>query len=205
MTVPTDALVERGHLAPQPRPKCVSPPAVTPSRSRRFLPTAGSAAAIEEMPVGYRFADADELWFFVSELRGPVALALAELPESERAGSAARSSPDAPSRRRLRARRHQPERSRRIATISRPGALAEWLGSGLQSRLQRFESARRLYWRGHRTGMTPTRRHERVFDLRAGRAPSACYGRRRGCYEMSSESCYRGGLRDQVVLANSAI
>ena len=25
-----------------------------------------------------------------------------------------------------------------------PGALAEWLGSGLQSRLQRFESARRL-------------------------------------------------------------
>jgi hypothetical protein len=25
------------------------------------------------------------------------------------------------------------------------GALAEWLGSGLQSRLQRFESARRLY------------------------------------------------------------
>jgi hypothetical protein len=25
------------------------------------------------------------------------------------------------------------------------GALAEWLGSGLQSRLQQFESARRLY------------------------------------------------------------
>ena len=35
---------------------------------------------IEEMPIAYRFADADELWFFVSELRGPVALALAELP-----------------------------------------------------------------------------------------------------------------------------
>jgi hypothetical protein len=29
-----------------------------------------------------------------------------------------------------------------------PGALAEWLGSGLQSRLQRFESARRLYSNG---------------------------------------------------------
>ena len=27
------------------------------------------------------------------------------------------------------------------------GALAEWLGSGLQSRLQRFDSARRLYSR----------------------------------------------------------
>ena len=40
---------------------------------------------IEELPVAYRFADAEELWFFVSELRGPVALALAELGEEERA------------------------------------------------------------------------------------------------------------------------
>ena len=40
---------------------------------------------LEEMEVAYRFADADELWFFVSELRGPVALALADLPEDERA------------------------------------------------------------------------------------------------------------------------
>src|SRR5581483_1714684 len=30
-------------------------------------------------------------------------------------------------------------------TMADSGALAEWLGSGLQSRLQRFESARRLY------------------------------------------------------------
>jgi hypothetical protein len=37
------------------------------------------------MDVPYRFADSDELWFFVSELRGPIALALAELPETERA------------------------------------------------------------------------------------------------------------------------
>ena len=34
-------------------------------------------------PTGFK--DAEELWFFVSELRGPVALALAELPEAERA------------------------------------------------------------------------------------------------------------------------
>jgi hypothetical protein len=39
---------------------------------------------IEELPVAYRFANADELWFFVSELRGPVALALSKLGEDER-------------------------------------------------------------------------------------------------------------------------
>ena len=33
----------------------------------------------------YRFADADELWFFVSELRGPIALAIDELADAERA------------------------------------------------------------------------------------------------------------------------
>src|SRR5438874_13320354 len=33
-----------------------------------------------------------------------------------------------------------------------PGALAEWLGSGLQSRLQRFDSARRLYSNGTKPG-----------------------------------------------------
>jgi hypothetical protein len=38
---------------------------------------------IEELPVAYRFANADELWFFVSELRGPVALALGKLDEEE--------------------------------------------------------------------------------------------------------------------------
>ena len=37
------------------------------------------------MPVAYRFADAEELWLFVSELRGPVALALERLPDDERA------------------------------------------------------------------------------------------------------------------------
>jgi hypothetical protein len=34
-----------------------------------------------------------------------------------------------------------------------PGALAEWLGSGLQSRLQQFESARRLYGNGTEPGI----------------------------------------------------
>jgi hypothetical protein len=33
------------------------------------------------------------------------------------------------------------------------GALAEWLGSGLQSRLQQFESARRLHLQQSRNRM----------------------------------------------------
>jgi hypothetical protein len=43
------------------------------------------------------------------------------------------------------------------------GALAEWLRSGLQSRLHRFDSGRRLYWAygGNRAGV------EHPFDHRA--------------------------------------
>ena len=35
--------------------------------------------------MSYRFADADELWAFVSELRGPIALAIEGLADAERA------------------------------------------------------------------------------------------------------------------------
>ena len=56
-----------------------------PESIRRLLADAGFARAeIEEMPVAYRFADADALWYFVSALRGPVTAALAELPAGER-------------------------------------------------------------------------------------------------------------------------
>jgi hypothetical protein len=56
-----------------------------PDAIRELLRAAGFAdAEIEEMPVAYRFADEEELWFFVSELRGPVALALSKLGEAER-------------------------------------------------------------------------------------------------------------------------
>jgi hypothetical protein len=50
-----------------------------------------------------------------------------------------------------------------------PGALAEWLGSGLQSRLQRFDSARRLYDNGlrHSVNIRPFR----VVTARPGRVP----------------------------------
>ena len=77
----------------------------------------------------YRFADADELWFFVSELRGPVALALAELDDDERA--AVRAEIEAARRprrrRRLRAGRRQPERRRaRSVTDTMRAVRAPW-------------------------------------------------------------------------------
>ena len=80
MTVPADVMVERGHLAPQSEAEARLSARRNPESIRALLAAAGFAEPeIEEMPVAYRFADADELWFFVSELRGPVALALAEL------------------------------------------------------------------------------------------------------------------------------
>ncbi len=55
-----------------------------PAHITRLLEQAGFApAAIEEIPVRYRFADAGELWYFVSELRGPLSLALGRLREDE--------------------------------------------------------------------------------------------------------------------------
>jgi ubiquinone/menaquinone biosynthesis C-methylase UbiE len=86
MTVPADVMVERGHLE---RPS-VAEVRLSARRNPESIRAALSEAAfgdpeIEEMPVSYRFADSDELWFFVSELRGPVALALAGLGEAERA------------------------------------------------------------------------------------------------------------------------
>jgi len=86
MTVPADVMIERGHLSPQSEADVLLSAKRTPATIRRLLADAGFAEAeVEEMPVAYRFANSDELWFFVSELRGPVALALAKLDEAERA------------------------------------------------------------------------------------------------------------------------
>ncbi len=86
MTLPADALVERGLLAPQSQTE----QRLSARRNADSISAAVVAAGfhepeIEEMAITYRFKNAGELWFFVSELRGPVALALAELPEAERA------------------------------------------------------------------------------------------------------------------------
>jgi SAM-dependent methyltransferase len=85
MTVPTGVMVERGHLADQSEADARLSARRNPDSIRALLRAAGFGHAhVEEMPVAYRFADAEELWFFVSELRGPVALALSKLGEAER-------------------------------------------------------------------------------------------------------------------------
>jgi ubiquinone/menaquinone biosynthesis C-methylase UbiE len=85
MTVPADVMVERGMLAPQSEAEARLSARRNPESIRALLESSGFAEPeIETLSVAYRFADADELWFFVSELRGPVALALAGVGEAER-------------------------------------------------------------------------------------------------------------------------
>ena len=85
MTVPADVMVERGHLAPQGMEELRLSERRTPAGIEASLRQTGfTLLELEELEVSYRFGDADELWFFVSELRGPVALALARLDEPER-------------------------------------------------------------------------------------------------------------------------
>jgi SAM-dependent methyltransferase len=85
MTVPASVMEERGHLPAQTGAEVRLSAKRTPLSITRLLQEAGfEAAEVAEMPVAYRFADAQELWFFVSELRGPVALALQKLGEEER-------------------------------------------------------------------------------------------------------------------------
>jgi len=86
MTVPADVLEERGLLEPRSDADLRLSARRNPDSIRELLAAAGfGEPEIEEMEVPYRFVDADELWFFVSELRGPIALTLAELPGAERA------------------------------------------------------------------------------------------------------------------------
>jgi SAM-dependent methyltransferase len=86
MTIPTGVLVERGRLAPPNDEELALSRRRNAGGIEAAVRDAGfDAVELVEQPVAYRFADADELWFFVSELRGPVALALAELDDEERA------------------------------------------------------------------------------------------------------------------------
>ena len=86
MTVPADVMVERGLLDPQSDAEVRLSRRRTPAAIRDALGRAGFRdVEVEELCVTYRFADADELWFFVSELRGSVTVALAQLPADERA------------------------------------------------------------------------------------------------------------------------
>ena len=86
MTVPAAVMVERGHLQPPSADEIRISEKRNPETIARLVRDAGfGEPEIEEMPVRYRFASSEELWFFVSELRGPVALALDRLDEDERA------------------------------------------------------------------------------------------------------------------------
>jgi len=85
MTVPASVMVDRGHLRPPSADEIRTSEKRNPETIARLLKEAGFAGPeIEEMPVSYRFADSKQLWFFISELRGPVALALARLDDAER-------------------------------------------------------------------------------------------------------------------------
>lgn len=84
MTVPTEVMVALGHIDPPGPDELAISARRTPERIAAMLERYGLApVAIEEMRVAYRFDDADQLWQFVSELRGPLSLVLAALDPDE--------------------------------------------------------------------------------------------------------------------------
>jgi ubiquinone/menaquinone biosynthesis C-methylase UbiE len=86
MTVPAAVMVDLGHMAPRAPDRGDPFARRSVEHTAALLADAGFAETeVEELPVTYRFADADELWTFASELRGPVALAIERLSESDRA------------------------------------------------------------------------------------------------------------------------
>lgn len=87
MTVPAEVMVERGHLSPPGADEQALSERRQPDSIAALLAAAGfDPPELEALPVTFDFGGPGELWRFVSELRGPVSLALAGLPEAERAG-----------------------------------------------------------------------------------------------------------------------
>jgi SAM-dependent methyltransferase len=85
MTVARGAMAERGHLE-QPDPDEPGLFSMSdPETIGRLLTEAGFARSeVEEMEIRFRFDHADSLWAYVSELQGPIALAIARLDDEER-------------------------------------------------------------------------------------------------------------------------
>jgi ubiquinone/menaquinone biosynthesis C-methylase UbiE len=85
MTVARGVMAERGHLSP---PDPAEPGIFSLSDSARIeslLETAGFVRCeVNRMEIGFRFADRDSLWAYVSELQGPIALGIAKLDGEER-------------------------------------------------------------------------------------------------------------------------
>lgn len=85
MTVARGVMAERGHLAP-PDPDEPGPFSMSdPETIGRLLAEAGFVRSdVDEMGIRFRFDHADSLWAYVSELQGPIALAIAKLDNDER-------------------------------------------------------------------------------------------------------------------------
>jgi SAM-dependent methyltransferase len=80
MAIPRGVLVERGHLPA----RAPEPPWDEAAIADRLRAAGFAEGELEELPLAYRFADADELWLYASELLGPVAAAIGALDEPER-------------------------------------------------------------------------------------------------------------------------
>ncbi len=85
MTVPADVMAELGHLPVREPGERDLLAGRSAARVVELLADAGfGERELEELETGYRFASADELWTFVGELRGPIALAIESLDEEGR-------------------------------------------------------------------------------------------------------------------------
>src|SRR5262245_29071785 len=86
MTVPADAMVELGFIEPfEPRPDDPLAGRSLDSVCAAVEEAGFEDSSVREMETAYRFADGNELWAFVSELRGPIAVAIERLGTDERA------------------------------------------------------------------------------------------------------------------------
>jgi SAM-dependent methyltransferase len=83
--IPGMTLVQRGHLPP-PEPGAPGIFAMgMPERIRELIGGAGFAEPeIEEIPLEYRYADADDFWDYLLRLAGPLARIIRSLPGDER-------------------------------------------------------------------------------------------------------------------------
>lgn len=81
------SLAQRGHIPPPPPPPAPGPFSMAePVRVERLLRAAGfTEVRTEELAGSFKFADADEYLSLIADTAGPVALALQDLAEDDRA------------------------------------------------------------------------------------------------------------------------
>lgn len=85
MTVARGVMAERGHLSPRDPAEPGIFSLSDPDTVQRLVTEAGFAHnELEEAEIDFRFDDGDSLWAYVSELQGPIALAIARLDDEER-------------------------------------------------------------------------------------------------------------------------